>query len=310
MFNVPSSEEFVARFHDPVWIEIGRHLFKHSRIPISNISRDTAGESVVILGDDRYVLKIYRPWKNGHQRETAALERLNGMLPVAVPEIVGIGGIAEYGYLITTVIPGRLVARYEWLTLAPNVQSHIVAQLADLFRSLHSLELNGIEFDWPAFVSEKASKAVERQRSEGGNPEWIASLPVYIERNLPLVRTAPPYVFLHGDVHFGNLRIIEENGRLRIGGLFDFADSLRGSHEYDFIAPGVLMFQGQGELQREFFRRYGYSDADINEEMRRRMMMLTILYEWSSLRRYAERLAPEAVNFSLEELERSIWAFA
>ena len=65
MFNVPSSEEFVARFHDPVWIEIGRHLFKHSRIPISNISRDTAGESVVILGDDRYVLKIYRPWKMG-----------------------------------------------------------------------------------------------------------------------------------------------------------------------------------------------------------------------------------------------------
>ena len=70
------------------------------------------------------------------------------------------------------------------------------------------------------------------------------------------------------------------------------------------------MFQGQGDLQREFFRRYGYPDADINEQLRRRMMMLTILYEWSSLRRYAERLSPEAVSFTLEGLERAIWNFA
>lgn len=145
---------------------------------------------------------------------------------------------------------------------------------------------------------------------EGGNPEWIESLPAYIERNLSLVQTKPPHVPLHGDVHFGNLMIGEENGRLRIAGLFDFADSLRGSPEYDFLAPVVLMFQGQGDLQREFFRRYGYANADLNEQMRRRMMMLTILYEFSSLRRYAERLSPEAVSLSLEQLERAIWNFA
>ena len=118
------------------------------------------------------------------------------------------------------------------------------------------------------------------------------------------------HVLLHGDVHFGNLLVVDEGGRLKISGLFDLADSLRGSHEYDFLAPGVLMFQGQGDLQREFFRHYGYPDTDINEEMRRRMMMLTILYEFSSLRRYAERLSPEAVNLSLNELERAIWCFA
>lgn len=38
-------------------------------------------------------------------------------------------------------------------------------------------------------------------------------------------------------------------------------------------------------------------------------MLLTILYECADLRRYALRLKPEAVDFTLDELERAIWAF-
>jgi len=94
-----------------------------------------------------------------------------------------------------------------------------------------------------------------------------------------------------------------------IGGLFDFADSLKGFYEYEFVAVGVLMIQGQGELQREFFRAYGYRDDEINEELRRRMMLLTILYEHSSLTRYAARLGPSSENLGLEQLEGAIWSF-
>ena len=102
---------------------------------------------------------------------------------------------------------------------------------------------------------------------------------------------------------------IEANGRLEINGLFDFADSLKGFREYEFVAVGVLMFQAQREIQREFFRAYGYLDRELDEEMRRRLMLLTILYEHSSLKRYAARLAPEAIRFTLERLEKSIWSF-
>jgi hypothetical protein len=70
------------------------------------------------------------------------------------------------------------------------------------------------------------------------------------------------------------------------------------------------MIQGQGDLQREFFRAYGYADNEIDETLRHRMFLLTMLYEYSSLRRYAERLRPEAVTYKLEELERAIWSFA
>jgi hygromycin-B 7''-O-kinase len=310
MPQIPTIQNFIAKFYDPVWIHVGQQIFARSGVKVETVNRSTQGESIVLLGDERYVLKIFRPWKRGFERETSALQRLLGGLPVAIPEVVATGELDGYKYLISTALKGRLMTREEWLKLDHTAQIDIISHLAELFQTLHGLNADGIEFDWPAFVVANAAGAVERQRSEGGNPEWIESLPAYIDRNLPLVQTAPPHVQLHGDVHFGNLLVIEERGRLKISGLFDFADSLCGSHEYDFLAPGVLMFQGQGNLQREFFRRYGYSDSDINEEMRRRMMMLTILYEFSSLRRYAERLSPQAVNLSLNELERAIWCFA
>jgi aminoglycoside phosphotransferase (APT) family kinase protein len=310
MQQLPTHDQFLERFYDPVWLGIGHALFAREGLSVGRIIRSEQGESVVLVGDNRYVLKIYRPWKRGFERESTALEKLIGKLPVPIPEIVSAGELEGYRYLITTAIPGRMMTRPEWLALDRKTQVDLICQLADFLRTLHALPIEETVSDWPGFIARNAAGAVDRQRREGGNPEWIESLPAYIDRNLPLVQTAPPYVFLHGDVHFGNLRFNEENGRLKISGVFDFADSLIGSQEYDFIAPGVLMIQGQGDLQREFFRRYGYAEGHINEEMRRRMMMLTILYEFSSLRRYAERLSPEAVHLSLEELEKAIWSFA
>ena len=69
------------------------------------------------------------------------------------------------------------------------------------------------------------------------------------------------------------------------------------------------MIQGKRELQRAHFLAYGYKETDLDLDFRARLMLLTILYECSNLRRYAERLRPEAVNYTFEELERAIWAF-
>jgi hygromycin-B 7''-O-kinase len=310
MQQLPTHDQFLKRFYDPVWLEIGHALFAREGLSVGRIIRSEQGESVVLVGDNRYVLKIYRPWKRGFERESSALEKLSGKLHVPIPDVVSTGELEGYGYLITTAIAGRTITRPEWLGLNRKTQLDLICQLADFFRELHALPVDGIESDWPGFVARNAAGAVDRQRLEGGNPEWIESLPAFIELNLQLVRIDKPNRFLHGDIHFGNLRFLGESGRLRISGVFDFADSLIGSQEYDFIAPGVLMIPGQGDLQREFFRRYGYLDADINEEMRRRMMMLTILYEYSSLRRYAERLSPGAIELSLTQLERAMWNFA
>ena len=70
------------------------------------------------------------------------------------------------------------------------------------------------------------------------------------------------------------------------------------------------MVQGDRELQRELLLAYGYKESQLDSNLRARLMLLTILYECSDLRKYALRLSPEAVNFTLQELEAAIWTFA
>jgi len=110
--------------------------------------------------------------------------------------------------------------------------------------------------------------------------------------------------------HIGNLLLAQENGHWKITGLFDFGDSFCGFHEYDFVAPGVLMVQGSRELQRAILLAYGYKESQLDMNLRARLMLLTVLYECSDLRKYALRLMPKAITFTLDELEAAIWTFA
>ena len=102
-------------------------------------------------------------------------------------------------------------------------------------------------------------------------------------------------------------RIKTANGKFPVCSILPIRS--KAFDEYDFLAVGVLMIQGQGDLQREFFRFYGYENSEINENLRKRLMLLTMFYEWSDLRRYAIRLREEALDYSLLELEKAIWNF-
>jgi len=179
-------------------------------------------------------------------------------------------------------------------------------------RELHAHEAplkTPLDRDWHRFVERQAREAVERQRACGANPEWLGSLSAYIASRLKVLPIDNKPVFLHGDIHAGNLLLTQERGRWQVAGLIDFGDSLCGFHEYEFVAPGVLMVQGDGELQRAFLLAYGYTEELLTPDLRARLMLLTVLYECSDLRKYALRLAPEAIDFTLGELERAIWKF-
>jgi aminoglycoside phosphotransferase len=307
--KTPPVEKFEELFRDELWTGVGRRICRETGIQCHQIVLSEQGENIVLLIDEDLVVKIYKPSRRGFPREKAALEFANGKTSLPLPQIVHSGRIDDYDYLITSQIRGALMTRDTWLQLGKSEQIEILVQLASGLRELHSRNPSEIEYDWNAFLSSQIETVVDRQRAAGASPDWLDRLPDYLEYRLPLLYVKRSDVFLHGDVHFGNLRFAKTNGRLRISGIFDFSDSLRGHYEYEFVAPGVLMIQGQGDLQRAFFQAYGYSDGDIGEELRRRLMLLTILYECSSLKKYALRLKPEAVNFSLEELERAIWNF-
>jgi len=308
--QIPSLNEFQTHFHDPIWLEIAQAICSKHQVGFESIRRAEHGENIVIFIDDELILKIYTPKKNGYRRERNALEFIKGKVHLPTPDVVAAGSFEGFNYLIVDQMLGCAMRRDEWLNVERRLQILLLTQLAVGLKELHSIDASEIDFDWHEFIRIQTESVMDRQRAEGGNPEWLENLPGYLKTHLPLLPTRPVRSsFMHGDVHFGNLRINKEHNALKIAGMFDFADSLKGFHEYEFVAIGVLMIQGQGELQREFFRAYGYREDEINEELRRRLMLLTILYEHSSLRRYAERLGPESEKLSLEELEKAIWNF-
>lgn len=306
---ITSNEEFNLYFENSIWLEAAHQICRRHHIYFTELRLSPNGEHIVFFIDNSFIIKIYRPFRKCFEREKKALEFIGGKINFIIPEIVQIGEFENFKYIVITQLSGLSMTRAEWLVLPRNEQFSIISELAKGLKEIHSLAADSFKYDWNKFVEERAETFIEMQIERGVNSQIIKSLPAFIETNLKLVPVDLPGVFLHGDVHFGNLRLNKSNGRWQISGLFDFADSRRGFHEYDFLAVGILMIQGQTEIQREFFKSYGYGEDELDESFRKRLMMLTMLYETSDLRRYALRLRPEVVDFSLEELEKAIWSF-
>ncbi|MDQ3821102.1 MAG: aminoglycoside phosphotransferase family protein, partial [Acidobacteriota bacterium] len=213
---------------------------------------------------------------------------------------------------VMTYLEG-IPARDVWQSMEAPERVRLVTRLGAALRELHAhaapLHEDALNRDWRGYVEQKAREAVERQRACNANQEWLESLPDFIDARMKLLPDKFRPVLLHGDVHPGNVLLARKNGLWQIAGLFDFGDSFCGFHEYEFVAPGVLMVQGRTDEQRAMLTAYGYNEAQLDSDLRARLMLLTVLYECSDLRKYALRLRPDAVNLTLEELEAAIWTF-
>lgn len=303
------SNNFDKNFQNEIWLDAAKLICQRHQISFNELKRATSSDHVVFLIDDSLILKIYRPERNCFEREKNAIEFIGNKTDFKIPEIIEIAEFEGFTYVVITQLRGIAITRNDWLNFPKNEQLKFISKLAVGLKQIHQLNADSFNCDWAQFVENRVDTFIERQIAHGVNQNVLDSLPEFIETNLKLVPTNQPTVFMHSDIHFGNLRLQKINNDWKISGLFDFADSRRGFHEYDFLAVGVLMIQGQGELQREFFKSYGYAEKDLDETMRKRLMMLTMLYETADLRRYALRLNPEAVDFTLEELEKGIWSF-
>lgn len=310
--QIKNREDYRRHFQDSGWRQIAEIICQRHRLSFDKLERIAEGGNVLFAVDDKFIIKIFAPFfHNEYARERAGLEFAAGRIDIKIPEIVYDGDVEGWSYLVLTKLHGH-ASREVWFGLEQKDKLRIVSNLAAALSELHEHPAPfepALNLDWHSFIKHQAATVVERQREREASAEWLESLPSYIAARIHLLPHDFRPVMLHGDAHAGNLLLTEESGRWEIGGLIDFGDAFCGFHEYEFLAPGVLMMQGNAELQLEFLRAYGYRESDLNSDLRARLMLLTVLHEWSDLRKYALRLAPEAVNFTLEQLETSIWNF-
>lgn len=310
---VADAADYKRHFSDDAWQQAAAIICERHYLPYTSLRRSPQGENIIIFVDEQLIIKIFAPFRQSYLREKAALEFAHGKLDIETPTILYAGELEGWSYLVLTQLSG-VPAREAWSEIELRERIGIVSCLGVALKSLHDhaapLSQPALNRDWHGFIERQAKTSVERQRACGANPEWLESLPGYIAARLELLPAEYEPALLHGDVHTGNLLLAQENGHWKITGLFDFGDSFCGFHEYDFVAPGVLMVQGSRELQRAMLLAYGYQESQLDMNLRARLMLLTVLYECSDLRKYALRLMPEAVSFTLDELEAAIWTFA
>jgi hygromycin-B 7''-O-kinase len=309
---VADATQYASHFNDGVWQQAAVAICARHHLPYARLRRSPQGENIVFFIDKRCILKIFAPFRESYLREKAALEFASGKLGIETPELLYTGDLEGWSYLVMTQLTG-FPAREVWSEITSHERLDIVSCLGAALNNLHKhgapLSHPALNRDWHGFIERQAQTCVERQRACGANPEWLERLPAYIAKRLELLPAEYKPVLLHGDVHLGNLLLTQGNGDWKLTGVFDFGDSRCGFHEYEFVAPGVLMVQGNRELQRAFLLAYGYKESQLDMNLCARLMLLTILYECSNLHKYAMRLVPEAVNFTLDELEAAIWTF-
>jgi hygromycin-B 7''-O-kinase len=117
---------------------------------------------------------------------------------------------------------------------------------------------------------------------------------------------APP-VILTGEYIPENFLLRDEGAGWRLSGLIDFGDVFTGWREYDLLGPSAFMTAGLPGRVRSLFEGFGYSDADINPALKRRLMALMLLHRASDPVRHICIGGWQQKAADLTELQELLW---
>jgi hygromycin-B 7''-O-kinase len=267
-------------------------------------------ENFVLFVDEAFVIKIFLPRRNMYSRELLAL-RLGKGKGLRIPRMLHFGEIEGWSYLVMNKMRGQPLPQ-SWATLVRKDQIEIISELGAAMRRLHSQKIASAVYrkcrrPWMAFLDQQVRVSAARQRAKGASEQWLNRLAQYLNDSLHLLPTDSCDVLLHGDLHPANLLVDRRNDRWTIRALVDFADSLIGFCEYDFVKPMLHMAFADPLLQRTLLLSYGYKESEFDVRLRRRLMLLTILHEGSNLKKTCVRLGPGTDTLTFQQLEERIW---
>ena len=119
------------------------------------------------------------------------------------------------------------------------------------------------------------------------------------------VNAAP--VILTGEYNAENMLLSQDSSGWRLAGLIDFGDVMTGWGEYDLLGPSTFMAEGRPDRVRSLLRGFGYSKANIDPALPRRLMTLLMLHRFSNLARQICIADWQQKAANLCELERLLW---
>jgi hygromycin-B 7''-O-kinase len=283
--GVPDFETFQAWRADasqclPVALDIAR---SHG-LPHADPQVFSTGTNLVVGLDDRLILKIFPPLlRSQFVSERMTLEQLRGHLSVPIPEIVLEGERDGWPYLVITRLSG-ILGTEAWPVLPEDQKERVLAEIGEAIAEVQRVpvgDLSRIEPRWDRFIARQIEACRARHARLGLPPKFLDGLDDILREATTLVPLDAPPVILTGEYIPENFLLSSEGGNWRLSGLIDFGDVMTGWGEYDLLGPSAFMTAGMPRRVRSLFAGFGYSKADIDFTMKRRLMALMLLHRAS-----------------------------
>ena len=287
----------------PVAIDIAR---SHGLAPTAPHVFAT-GTNLVVAIDSRHILKIFPPLLRAQfVSERATLSELRGRLRLPIPEIVFEGERDRWPYLIITRLSGVLGSD-AWPSLSEPEKERVLAEIGETIAEVQRVPpgaLLAIEPRWDVFMRGQIERCRARHARLGLLPKFLDGFDDLLHDAAALIPMDAPPVILTGEYIPQNFLL---GGEGRLAGLIDFGDVLTGWGEYDLLGPSAFMAAGRPRRVRSLFEGFGYSSADVNFALKRRLMALMLLHRHSDPIRHICIEGWQQKADDLVQLQELIW---
>lgn len=242
------------------------------------------GTNLVVGLDDRLILKIFPPFLRGQfESERISLAQLRGRLDVPIPEIVLEGERDQWPYLVITRLSGVLGSE-AWPGLPEDQKERVLARIGETIAQVQRVPLGdlvNIEPGWDPFMAQQIAGCRARHERLGLPQKFLAGLDDLLVDAEALTALDAPPVILTGEYIPENFLLSCDGGDWRLSGLIDFGDVMTGRAEYDLLGPSAFMTSGMPGRVRSLFEGFGYSSAECDFTLKRRLMALLLLHRFS-----------------------------
>ena len=244
----------------------------------------STGTNLVVALDDGLILKLFPPLlRSQFVSERLSLSLLRGRLSVPIPEIVLEGERDQWPYLVITRLAG-ILGKQAWPALPEDQKERVLFQIGETIAEVQRVpvgELCRIEPRWDQFMSQQIRECRTRHQRLGLPQKYLDGLDDILRDAAALIPLDAPTVILTGEYIPENFLLSRESAGWRLSGLIDFGDVMTGWGEYDLLGPSAFMTAGLPRRVRSLFEGFGYSQADINPTLKRRLMALLLLHRFS-----------------------------
>jgi hygromycin-B 7''-O-kinase len=296
---------------DPAqWLPIARDIARSHGLTCTAPHVFTTGTNLVLGLDQNLILKLFPPLlRSQFVSEQTSLAQLRGQLRIPIPEIVAEGERDGWPYLVITRLDGILGVD-AWPSLPETDKERVLfeigATIAEVQRAPTGA-LARIEPDWPTFMRGQIAACHARHERLGLPQKFLGGLDGLLRDATALIPLDAPPVILIGEYIPENFLLGREGDAWHLAGLFDFGDVMTGWGEYDLLGPSAFMTAGLPRRVQSLFDGFGYSRADINFGLKRRLMALMMLHRASDPIRHISIEGWQQKAASLEELQDLLW---